>query len=198
MCCPLAVAGHGPRATDFGLLVYCYGMPLTDFENLPGSSRVWVYGADADVEPRAATMLLKQVDSFLENWKAHGAELVSGRDWSDSRFLTIAVDQEREGASGCSIDGLFRTLKSLEPEVGAHLVTSGLIYFRTHDGKVRAVTRDEFTQLSSSGDIDDNTEVFDTSVITLGEWRARFKSRAADSWHHALMPARASARESTG
>lgn len=163
---------------------------MTPFENLPDSSRAWVYGASADVDANAAAILLKHVDAYLETWKAHGASLVSGRDWSENRFLTIAVDQEREGASGCSIDGLFRTLKSIEPEVGAQLVTSGLIYYRANDGKVNAVTRDEFTESSGVGKIDGDTEVFDTSITTLGEWRGRFVSRAADSWHHSLMGSR--------
>lgn len=162
-------------------------MPISPFESLPDSSRVWVYGASAELDARAAGVLLKQVDDYLENWKAHGAPLVSGRTWSENRFLTIAVDQEREGASGCSIDGLFRTLKSLEPQVGAQLVTSGLIYFRGNDGKVQSVTRDEFGALAAAGTIGRDTEVFDTSVITLGEWRGRFVSRAADSWHGSLM-----------
>lgn len=173
-------------------------MPITQFESLPDSSRVWVYGASADLNARAADVVLKHVDHYLENWKAHGASLTSGRKWSENRFLTIAVDQEREGASGCSIDGLFRTLKSLEPEVGAQLVTSGLIYFRANDDNVHAVTRDDFTELSAAGKVDGDTEVFDTSVMTLGEWRARFTSRAADSWHRSLMPARALSSEANG
>ncbi|MEO5580490.1 MAG: hypothetical protein ABIR58_07505 [Gemmatimonadaceae bacterium] len=166
-------------------------MPITQFDSLPDSSRVWVYGASAELGAPAAETLLKHVDRYLETWAAHGAPLVSGRHWSENRFLTIAVDQEREGASGCSIDGLFRTLKGLEPEVGAQLVTSGVIYFRDDDGKVQAVTRDEFTEIGAEGRIDGDTEVFDTSVITLGEWRGRFSSRAADSWHGSLMHFRA-------
>ncbi len=164
---------------------------MTPFETLPDSSRTWVYGASANLDADAAAILLQHVDAYLESWKAHGAPLVSGRDWSENRFLTVAVDQEREGASGCSIDGLFRTLKSIEPEVGAQLVTSGLIYYRGGDGKVNAVTRDEFTASSGAGTIDGDTEVFDTSVTTLGEWRGRFVSRAADSWHRSLMASRA-------
>ncbi len=162
-------------------------MPITQFDSLPDSSRVWVYGASAELGASAAEALLKHVDQYLEHWAAHGAALVSGRHWSENRFLTIAVDQKREGASGCSIDGLFRTLKGLESEVGAQLVTSGLVYFRDNTGKVQAVTRDAFTDLGSDGKIDGETEVFDTSVVTLGEWRGRFSSRAADSWHGSLM-----------
>ncbi|MEJ7758814.1 MAG: hypothetical protein WKF55_04405 [Gemmatimonadaceae bacterium] len=173
-------------------------MPITQFETLPDSSRVWVYGASADVDARGAEALLRHTDDYLGSWKAHGAPLTSGRDWSENRFLTIAVDQNREGASGCSIDGLFRTLKNIEPEIGAQLVTSGLIYFRSNDSNVHAVTRDEFSELSAAGRVNGDTEVFDTSVVTLGEWRGRFKSRAADSWHHSLMHERILSGETNG
>ncbi len=162
-------------------------MPISTFDSLPDSSRVWVYGSEPALNVNDASSMLREVDSFLDGWKAHGVPLHSASDWADDRFLTIAVDQEREGASGCSIDGLFRTLKALEAKVGGQIVTSGLIYYRGKGGKIRAVSRDEFTKLSESGEIDSDTEVFDLSVTTLGEWRSRFRSRARDSWHSSLM-----------
>lgn len=166
-------------------------MLLTPFEEFPENARVWVYGADRDLGERAKSTLLGEVDNYLTQWTAHGAPLSAARNWSDDRFLTIAVDQNRAGASGCSIDGLFRTLKGLEKELGASIVTSGLIFFRDKDGAIRSVTRDEFSELGSAGTVNGNTEVFDPSVTTLGEWRSRFKSRAADSWHASLIEARA-------
>jgi hypothetical protein len=132
---------------------------------LPDSARVWVYGSEPALTPNQSKEMLEEVD----------------------RFLTIGVDQEQEGASGCSIDGLFRTLKGLEASIGGQLVTSGLVYYRGRDGQIRAVSRDEFTKLSEKGEIDGDTEVFDLSVTKLGEWKARFRSRAADSWHKSLM-----------
>ena len=162
-------------------------MPITTFNTLPDSARVWVYGSEPALSGKSAETMLGEVDSFLAGWKAHGVPLYSARNWADDRFLTIAVDQEQEGASGCSIDGLFRTLKSLESNVGGQIVTSGLVYYRARDGKIHAVPRDEFTRLSESGEIDKDTEVFDLSVTTLGEWKSRFKSRASDSWHASLL-----------
>ena len=162
-------------------------MPISTLDVLPDSARVWVYGSEPALEKKNADAMLTEVDTFLESWKAHGVPLHSARDWSDDRFLTIAVDQEQEGASGCSIDGLFRTLKALEAKVGGQLVTSGLVYYRGRDGEIRAVSRDHFTQLSNEGEIDNDSEVFDLSVTGLGEWRSRFRSRAADSWHASLM-----------
>lgn len=162
-------------------------MPITNFDMLPDSARVWVYGSEPALDTDQTKEMLEEVDRFLRGWKAHGVPLHSARNWQGDRFLTIAVDQEREGASGCSIDGLFRTLKGLEASVGGQLVTSGLVYYRERDGDIRAVSRDEFTRRSEKGEIDGDTEVFDLSVTQLGEWKSRFRSRAADSWHNSLL-----------
>ena len=163
-------------------------MPRIEFDELPDSARIWVYGADRDLNDEEQRRLLEPVDEFLGRWAAHGVPLHTARRWDDGRFLTIAVDSTKEGASGCSIDGLYRTLKSLESSVGAHIVTSGLVYYRGKDEKIHSVTRDEFTDLASKGAINGDTEVYDLSVVSLNEWRSRFKSRAADSWHASLMP----------
>jgi len=163
-------------------------MPIVDFDSLPDSARVWVYGSDGPIDSRKEPQLLSAVDDFLQRWAAHGVPLHSARRWDDGRFLTISVDSTREGASGCSIDGLFRTLKSLEPSIGAQIVTSGLVYYRGKDGQINAVSREEFCNRAIKGEITGDTEVFDLSVTTLNEWRSRFRSRAADSWHASLMP----------
>jgi len=162
-------------------------MPTTRFDDLPESARVWVYGSSRNLDDSQTKRLLAAVDDFLDSWKAHGVPLTSARVWTDGRFITIAVDQRQEGASGCSIDGLFRTLKALETEIGAELVSSGRVYFRDRAGEIRAVTRDEFGELAAAGEIGPDTEVFDLSVTSLGEWRARFRSRTADSWHASLI-----------
>ncbi|MEO8577838.1 MAG: hypothetical protein ABI556_14100 [Gemmatimonadales bacterium] len=162
-------------------------MPKVDFNALPDTARVWVYGAERELGESGEKQLLSAVDSFLDQWKAHGTPLSSSRDWCEGRFLTVAVDQEQAGASGCSIDGLFRNLKSLEGELGAQLVPSGLVYYRARDGNVRAVSRDEFSETAARGEIDDDTEVFDLSVTSLAEWKGRFKSKAGESWHKSLM-----------
>lgn len=163
-------------------------MPRIEFEELPDSARIWVYGADRDLSDDEQSQLLQTVDEFLGRWAAHGVPLHTARRWDDGRFLAIGVDSTKEGASGCSIDGLYRTLKSLESSLGVHIVTSGLVYYRGSDGKIHSVTRDEFTNLASRGEITAGTEVYDLSVTTLNEWRSRFRSRASDSWHASLIP----------
>jgi hypothetical protein len=162
-------------------------MPLVQLETLPDDARTWVFGADKTLEATGSETLLTEVDRFLSQWKAHGSPLTVGREWKYGRFLTVAVDQSTAGASGCSIDGLFRTLKALEPKLGASLVTSGLVFYRDAGGAIRSVDREGFTALSAGGKIRPGTSVFDPTVTTLGEWRARFELDAARSWHAGLL-----------
>jgi hypothetical protein len=163
-------------------------MPLVQLRDLPDSARIWVFGANKTLDGPAADTLLTEVDRFLSQWKAHGSPLTVGRDWKYGRFLTVAVDQSTAGASGCSIDGLFRSLKALEPEVGASLVTSGLVFYRDKNGTIQSSDREGFGALGAEGKIQPGTKVFDSTVTTLGEWRARFELDASQSWHAGLLP----------
>jgi hypothetical protein len=162
-------------------------MPLVDIQELPDAARTWVFGSDRTLDERKSEVLLRDVDDFLSQWHAHGAPLTVGRDWKYGRFLTVAVDQSTAGASGCSIDGLFRALKSLGPELDASLVTSGLVFYRDDEGELQSVDRERFTASSAQGLIHPDTTVFDPTVTTLGEWRARFELEASQSWHAGLL-----------
>jgi hypothetical protein len=163
-------------------------MPLVPFASLPDDARVWVFGADSALDEQTSTRLLTVVDSFLDEWAAHGEQLTSARELRDGRFLLIGVDQNATAyASGCSIDGLYRKLKELEQRTGTSLLSREHVYYRGTDGEVRSVTRDEFARLSSAGGIGPDTTVFDTSITSLGELRQRFELPAAGSWHKALL-----------
>jgi hypothetical protein len=156
-------------------------MPIVPFEALPDSARVWVFGSDRPVHGAAADSLLAAVDQFLAQWRAHGTPLQCARDWRDDRFLAIGVDVTQENASGCSIDGLFRTLHGLERELGARLLGGGRVFFRTN-GSTEVASRDEFERLISSGTVDKETPVFDTSLTTAADWRTHFEQPAGQGW----------------
>lgn len=170
-------------------------MPLIPFDTLPPSARVWVFGSLRQLDDNGAARLLAETDRFLEQWNAHGHPLYSGRDWREGRFLTIAVDQTTAGASGCSIDGLYRALRGLEAALGTELLGGGLVFYReppigSGGGDVQAVTRADFIALAAAGRVDGDTTVFDLSVETLGEWMERFEGPARSSWHAPLVERR--------
>lgn len=168
-------------------------MPLLPFQALPDTSRVWVFGSERALDDNESTRLLAEVDRFLTHWQAHGHPLACGRDWRDDRFLTVAVDQSEAGASGCSIDGLYRALRMLETAFDTRLMTGGLVFYRDAQGTVHGVTRPDFVSRAAAGAIARDTPVFDFTVETLGEWRERFEQPAQASWHAQLLPPGAAA-----
>ncbi len=162
-------------------------MPLVELDALPDAARVWVFGAAAPVAGAAREVLLDAVDAHLAQWRAHGAPLVCARAWRDDQFLVVAVDEAATNASGCSIDGMFRVLASIESEIGTTLVGGGTVFWRDANRTVHATDRPSFRAAAGRGDITADTHVFDTTVTTLGDYRAHFERPARDSWHARLI-----------
>lgn len=169
-------------------------MPTVPFDSLPDTARVWVFGSQRQLDDDDAARLLTAVEGFLVRWHAHGAPLLNGYDWRDGRFLTIAVDQSATGASGCSIDGLYRSLRDVEEALDTSILGGGLVFYRDAEGTVQGVARPEFRALAADGGVGRDTPVFDLSVESLGEWRERFEAPAHDGWHASLLPRVAAGR----
>jgi hypothetical protein len=157
-------------------------MPIVPFDTLPDASRVWVFGSDRALTGADVVTLLVEVDRFLGQWKAHGVPLTCARDWRDDHLLTIGVDSTRESASGCSIDGLFRVLHSIERPLETKLVAGGRVFYRDAAGSVQCARRDRLGVLAAKGVITDETTVFDTGITTAADWRERFEAPARTTW----------------
>ncbi|MCC6929934.1 MAG: hypothetical protein IT359_13210 [Gemmatimonadaceae bacterium] len=166
-------------------------MPQVPFKQLPDDARLWIFGA-SDATTRgaltgdASEALLRLVDDYLAGWQAHGEPLMSARDWREGRFLAIGVDQRAAGASGCSIDALYRSLEQLERALGASLLAGGRIFYRDAAGQVQCVDRATYVARVRDGVVGADTAVFDTTITNAGEYRARFERPASSSWHARL------------
>ncbi|MGQ0539864.1 MAG: hypothetical protein ACT4R6_13025, partial [Gemmatimonadaceae bacterium] len=130
----------------------------------------------------------------LAGWQAHGLPLTCARDWRDDSFLAVGVDQRDAHASGCSIDGLFRTLQRLEPALGTSLVEGGRVFYRDPDGRIVCVSRAQFAERAAAGVIAASTPVFDTAVTAAAGYREGFEQPASASWHAELLPRAPGAR----
>ena len=162
-------------------------MPLVPFDTLPDDARLWVFGAAEPLDEAAERRLLETVDDFLDRWAAHGHPLRAAREWRDGRFLAVGVDQSTAGASGCSIDGLYRALRAVEPQLGTTLLGGGRVFWRDAAGTVRSAARADFGDAARRDRVSADTPVFDTSVTTAADWRARFERPLRASWHAQLV-----------
>lgn len=162
-------------------------MPKAPLSSIPDDGRLWIFGADRDLDAEESRTVLDRVDAFLDGWAAHGAPLTSGRDWREDRFLFIAVDERSVPPSGCSIDALVRELKDLESELGLGLVGHARIWYREGE-QIRSVDRPAFRALASAGDVGPGTVVFDPTLTRVGQLReGGFERPAETGWHAALL-----------
>lgn len=150
-------------------------------DQLSNDAYVWIFGISPSLDAEKSDALLGQVNSFLENWAAHGTPIPGAAEVREGSFLVVAADEQRE-KSGCSIDRMFGTLRQLERELGVAILDSNRVFFRDDDG-VRAVGRSEFSNAATA-----ETPVFDVTVERLGDVRqGSWVKPAAQSWHRQLL-----------
>jgi hypothetical protein len=87
------------------------------FPNLPEHSRVWLYLADRKLDATEAQYVNEQMQHFLSNWAAHNKKLTCDGVLLFNQYLILAVNEDIESASGCSIDSSVRFVKSLGQEL---------------------------------------------------------------------------------
>jgi hypothetical protein len=153
-------------------------------DQLSDSAHVWIFGISPSLDERKGEILLREVDSFLDEWAAHGVPIRGARDLREGSFLVVAADENRE-KSGCSIDRMFGTLRQLEQQLGVQILDSNRVFFRDPSTSlgVRAVARGEFRSAANA-----DTRVFDVTAEHLGDVRGgAWEKRAADSWHRHLL-----------
>ncbi len=156
------------------------------FPGLPDSARLWVFGVGRPLSRDEESRLLESVNAFLEGWKAHGHPLAAAREWLSGRFLLVAVDERITPPSGCSIDALVRSLRSLESELETQIVGGAPIWFRdaTASDEVRRIARADFKRLAEEGSVSGDTIVFDLSITRVGELRdGKWERPAREGWH---------------
>ena len=95
---------------------------LSDFHTLPEESRIWLYAAENALTKDQQNYILKVVSEDLKGWNAHQKPLTAGVTILENHFIVIALDESKNGASGCSIDTLQNTIQKIEKELSIRLM----------------------------------------------------------------------------
>lgn len=76
-----------------------------------------------------------------------------------------------------------RRVRNLSSQLGLDLVHGPPICFRDGD-RIRAVGRDEFSDLVKDGTVTPETTVFDNTIAQVGQYsQGRWEIPAKESWH---------------
>jgi hypothetical protein len=152
------------------------------FETLPDDARIWVYQSNRKFTDAEVAEIEDSLKSFIESWTAHGADLEASYLVQYNRFIMLAVNQESQGATGCSIDASVHFIQELEKKYNVDLLDRMNVSFKQGEFITYKPLTD-FKKMAKDKSVSGNTVVFNNLVNTVGEWKDYWEVPASESWH---------------
>jgi hypothetical protein len=149
-------------------------------EGIPDDARVWIYQADRKLNNDHQKLIKEELNSFINDWKAHGNDLKAAGELVFDQFVILGVDERQAIASGCSIDSSVRKMKELSDKLEVDFFNrSNIAYVENED--IRLVPFQELRSLFEMGVITGETVIFDNTIQKANELRIRWMVRLKDS-----------------
>jgi len=153
---------------------------MKTLNEMPDNARVWIYQASRFLNSSELAIVEVEVSAFLADWTSHGASMDAAFEVSLNRMLVIAADESR--ASGCGIDKSVKCIQALGKHLEIDFFQRTVVLYRMND-QLRESPLHEFWALRKAMVINDDTQVIDTTVKSLGEYRTEFQKTFSRSWH---------------
>ena len=152
------------------------------FENLPSTSRIWIYQSSRKFTDDEVIEIEKELVEFVNNWSAHGSSLEASFQIKYNRFIILSINQETQQATGCSIDSSVAFIQKIEQKHEVELLDKMNVAFKQGEF-VTYKTLLEFKKLAKDKSVSANTIVFNNLVNSIEEFNESWEVPASDSWH---------------
>jgi len=142
---------------------------LVDFNTTADNSRIWIYGAEEKLTDKQEVYILKSISDHLQNWESHKVPLTAGVSILENHFIVVALDETKNGASGCSIDTLQNKIQELEKELSISLINRLNIFCRIND-EIQCVPSFKLEEIAKA-----NTLFYDLTIQNKSELNSYLK-----------------------
>jgi len=159
---------------------------LVKFEDLDDAARVWVYQSNREFSENEVKEISLKIESFISSWQRHGDDLKASYTIKYNQFIVIAVDENYNEVSGCSIDASMNLIKQLEKEFDADLTNKLNISFKDNSN-INVVSMADFQKYAKQGKITSNTVVFNNMITTKNDFENNWEVTADKSWHKRFL-----------
>ena len=152
------------------------------FEQLPDESKIWIYQSNRKFSDEEVVEIESALKAFVEEWAAHGTGLEASFEIPYNRFIILAVNQETQAVTGCSIDSSVQFIQGLEQKYGVDLLDKMNVTFKLGEHIAHKSLLD-FKKMAKDKAVTGNTIVFNNLINTVGEYREFWEVPAIESWH---------------
>lgn len=159
---------------------------LVDFNSLPETSRVWIYQANRSFTENEIEEISSKLDTFVENWTAHGSDLHAGYEVKYKRFIVLGLNQNLNIATGCSIDASVHFIQQLEKDYNVDLMDKMNVSYKQGEF-IAYKPLSDFRKMAKDKAVSKNTIVFNNLVANKAEYLENWEVPAKDSWHSRFL-----------
>lgn len=158
----------------------------TTYTDLPQNSRVWIYQGNRELTQEEIEHISAKAILFIENWTRHGDDLKASFTIKYNQFLVLAVDENFNNVSGCSIDASVRFVQELEKDLQIDFMDKMNISFKDGE-RINMVRLPDFQQFAKAQKITGETIVFNNMVNTKEDFESKWEIPARESWHKRFL-----------
>jgi hypothetical protein len=151
-----------------------------DFDSLAKDSRIWIYQSIKKLSLSQINDISAILKNQISNWSSHGVELKGSFKVFYDHVVVVAVDQNFNLPSGCSIDTSSRWIKEISISLGIDLFDRSLPYFS--ENKLRFAPIFEVKKFITEQKIFPHTPILNHQINSISQMESQWKIDAKDSF----------------
>ncbi len=146
--------------------------------------KLWIYQSNRILTDAECTRMSELLTDFVQEWTAHGNELLGSFEIKYKLFVFLIVDESKAMVTGCSIDKSVRVLDTIQKELGINLFDRLQIAYRQpQDGAIALAASADFQAMVDSGVLNETTTVFNNMLTSADDLVDKWEVPLKDSWH---------------
>ena len=151
------------------------------FTDYPDESKVWIYQSNRELKKKEISEIESSLKNFTAEWTAHNQQLKAKANIILNRFIVIAVDETKAGASGCSIDKSVKFIKSIEHSFSLSLFDRlEMAYIK--DNLLLVSRLSNIKNMLLKNELSNEDYIFDNTINTLKSLRNNWVIPIGKSW----------------
>ena len=156
---------------------------------LPDGARIWMYTANRVLTDTECKAVQTALSAFRESWAAHGSPSRPESAILLNQVVVLAVDEEPQIATGCSIDASVEALRGLKEAAPTladlDVLDRSWVVYKEEKGALewKRARLHDFWAMRKAGTLSDEAQILDSTLTNLGSVRQEGVKRLADSWH---------------
>lgn len=157
-----------------------------DYRTLADHSRVWIYQSNRELNKEEVDEINILGRQFINSWATHGKDLEAAFEVFENQFLVLFVDEAKVSASGCSIDSSVHFIQQIEKRFNIDCFDRMTIAYE-EEGQVKLKILNDFQRALDSGELNENTIVYNNLIDTKSDFIQNWKVPVKLSWHNQLI-----------